>query len=247
LRRTIGERVLVNLDTHDIDVYSARVARERGPATADMHLRLISSLWKFSKGLPACRRRGRPNPTFEAEKHYKTKLPHEPWPAAVQQRFLQVATPPLRLAFLLLLYTGQRRSDVVAMKWADYDGTKIYLRQKKTGQVLAIHVHRRLKEALDAIPRVHDSILINRCARPYESDSLTHAIKRTLRSIGAEKYTLHGLRKSAGVALAELGRSELEIMSVLGHKTPKMATYYCRQANRALLNESAIKAWEAAT
>jgi hypothetical protein len=48
------------------------------------------------------------------------------------------------------------------------------------------------------------------------------------------------------VALAEAGRSEFEIMAVLGHKTSRMAVHYCREANKHRLNEKAIKAWEAA-
>jgi hypothetical protein len=45
------------------------------------------------------------------------------------------------------------------------------------------------------------------------------------------------------VTLAELGRSEFEIM-VLGHKRPNMAAYYCRKANKTRLNYNAIRAWE---
>jgi integrase len=247
MRTKIGSRILVRLDTHDVDLYCAQIAREYGDATADLHLRLISTLWKFSKGFPECKRRGRYNPTFEAEKHYAVRRPHEPWPTVVQQKFLDAAGPSLTLAFYLLLYTGQRRADVVSLRWSDYDGSKIHLKQSKTGQQLALHVHRRLRDVLETTPRVHEQILTNKWDRPFAKDSLTVAVKQVLRNIGASKYTLHGLRKTAGVALAELGRSELEIMAVLGHKTPKMAAHYCREANKSRLSENAIKAWERAS
>lgn len=244
MRRSIGGRILVRLNTEDIDLYSAKIERERGPACADLQLRLISALWKFSKGLPECRRNGRSNPTYDAEKHYKVKTPHEPWPIPVQRSFLNAASSSLRLAFYLLLFTGQRRSDVVNMNWSDFDGERINITQAKTCKSLSIHAHKTLRDALQATPRTHQRILTTKWGRPYTRNGLSKAVKSTLRTIGASKYTVHGLRKSAAVALAEIGCSEFEIMAVLGHKTSKMAVHYCREANKSRLNETAIKAWE---
>jgi integrase len=50
-----------------------------------------------------------------------------------------------RLAFALHLYTGQRRSDVHRMTWADYDGEGILVTQQKTGTKLDLPVHSELK------------------------------------------------------------------------------------------------------
>jgi hypothetical protein len=50
---------------------------------------------------------------------------------------------------------------------------------------------------------------------------------------------MHGLRKNAGMELAEAGATVEEIMAVLGHKTPKMAMFYCEQARQAVMNENA--------
>jgi integrase len=56
----------------------------------------------------------------------------------------------------------------------------------------------------------------------------------------------HGLRKAAGVKLAESGASVQMIMSVLGHRSPRMALYYCEQANKRELSDEAMKLWERA-
>jgi hypothetical protein len=53
---------------------------------------------------------------------------------------------------------------------------------------------------------------------------------------------LHGLRKAAGVKLAESGASVQMIMSVLGHRSPRMALYYCQQANKRQLSNDAVGA-----
>jgi len=64
---------------------------------------------------------------------------------------------------------------------------------------------------------------------------LSLRIREVLRAIGESEYTTHGLRKNAGIYLAENGATVPQIMAALGHKTPKMALYYCRLANQALL------------
>jgi hypothetical protein len=35
------------------------------------------------------------------------------------------------------------------------------------------------------------------------------------------------------------------VMAVLGHKTPKMAMFYCEQARQAVMNENAVAKWDA--
>ena len=46
-----------------------------------------------------------------------------------------------RRALSLLLFTGQRRSDVIRMKWSDISDGVLHLRQGKTGATLAIPLH----------------------------------------------------------------------------------------------------------
>jgi hypothetical protein len=52
--------------------------------------------------------------------------------------------------------------------------------------------------------------------------------------------TFHGLRASCGTALAEIGCSAHQIMSILGHKTLAMAQKYTEQARRKRLAMKAM-------
>jgi len=63
---------------------------------------------------------------------YSVEQEHEPWPIDVRERFLAACDANLYFAFHLLLYLGQRVSDVCALKWSQYDGTRIQLTQIKT-------------------------------------------------------------------------------------------------------------------
>ena len=57
---------------------------------------------------------------------------------------------------------------------------------------------------------------------------------------------MHGLRKNAGMELAEAGAEVLEIMSVLGHKIAEDGAVLLRAGTAGRMNENAIAKWDAA-
>jgi len=67
-----------------------------------------------------------------------------------------------RLAFALLLYTGQRRSDVIRMGSQHLRDGKIQVQQQKTGARLAIPLHPELEGVLSATPRYQMTFLVTR-------------------------------------------------------------------------------------
>jgi hypothetical protein len=97
------------------------------------------------------------NPADRLELH-GTEPRNQVWPQAKIDAFLQAATacgmPRLRKALALLLYTGQRASDVLDMAtpmvWEAEGRTWIRLRQAKTDELLDVPCHRRLAEELAA-------------------------------------------------------------------------------------------------
>jgi integrase len=64
-----------------------------------------------------------------------------------------------RLALALLLYTGQRRGDVVRMGLQHVRGDLISVRQQKTGAPLLIPLHPALRAAIEATPSGHLTFL----------------------------------------------------------------------------------------
>lgn len=97
------------------------------------------------------------NPAEKVELH-GTEPRNQVWPQEKIDAFLEAATacgmPRLRKALALLLYTGQRASDVLDMAspmvWEAEGRTWIRLRQAKTGALLDVPCHRRLAEELAA-------------------------------------------------------------------------------------------------
>lgn len=153
------------------------------------------------------------------------------WPIGTKQR----------LAFSLLLFTGQRRSDVHRMTWADVSCGTIRVVQQKTGRKLAIPLHRELLAALAAAERDHVTIINTEYGRPFTVDGFSQWMRAAITAVGLPlECQPHGLRKAAGRRLAEAGCSANEIMSVLGHRTLAEAERYTREADQARLATEAV-------
>ena len=103
------------------------------------------------------------NPASDIRRLHGDPKAYEPWPADVIAKFKDhVRTNPIaHMALLLLLFTGQRVGDVAAMKWSQYDGKGIGVRQQKTRALLWIPCHTVLKAALDAAPR-HSEFIVGK-------------------------------------------------------------------------------------
>src|SRR5262245_61397214 len=72
-----------------------------------------------------------------------------------------------RLALALLLYTGQRRSDVVRMGPQHIRDGELSVRQQKTDIELAIPVHSTLAAVIADTPTYHLTFLTNQLGRPF--------------------------------------------------------------------------------
>jgi integrase len=240
----VGKIKLADFTPKTARTYLHKVREQYRPTQARVQLMLLSNLWKFAMRLDEFDPGARTNPFagIGEATFYTIEQEHEPWPEEVRDRFTAACDKNLYLAYHLLLCLGQRVSDVCALKWSQYDGTYVTLTQiktKKTNDPMTIRVPKVLKQMLDKRERVSESILTHAWGRPYSRDSLGHRIKDVLIANGDGAYTAHGLRKNAGIMLAENGATVPQIMAALGHKTPKLALYYCRLANQRQLSDQA--------
>jgi integrase len=215
--------------------------------TADEVVMLLSILWVFAKENLAMRL-GQ-NPATDIRRLHKRSWEHEPWPESVIRKFEAEARPKpnARLALLLLLYTGQRAGDVAAMKWEQYDGKGIAVRQQKTDEPLWIPCHSKLKAALDSAERKSDFILTTQFGSGYSAGAFCNMIAEATAQIGSKEYTAHGLRKNAAIALAEANCIPHQIMAITGHKTLKQVMHYSKGAAQKRLAQEAIDKLEGST
>jgi len=153
-----------------------------------------------------------------------------------------IGTKP-RLALALLLYTAQRRSDVVKMGRQHIKDGTITVKQEKTGASLAIPVHAHLQAMLDATPSVNLTLLTTATGKPYSGNHFSESFREWCDAAGLpQRCKPHGLRKAACRRLAEAGCSGNEIMAISGHATLKELVRYTAAADQARLARNAM-AW----
>jgi integrase len=146
-----------------------------------------------------------------------------------------------RTAFALLLYTGQRASDVKAMSWQDVENAVIRVVQGKTGAKLWIPLHQELARILDAWPKTNLVMLTTSFRKPFTSKGFSNYMAARIALAGLpERCVTHGLRKAAARRLAEAGCSANEIAAVTGHTTLEEVARYTKAADQKRLAQSAI-------
>ena len=150
-----------------------------------------------------------------------------------------------RLAFALLLYTAQRRSDVVRFGPKMLKNGFLCFVQKKNQRrkpvSLEIPVSPELMHIIQQTPGSEEFFLTNTRGRPFTEETFGNWFRKKCDEAGLVHCTAHGLRKAAARRLAEAGASEHEIMSWTGHTTSKEVTRYTRATRQRVL---AVKAAE---
>ena len=149
-----------------------------------------------------------------------------------------------RLAFSLLLYTGQRGGDVCRMVRSDIVDGRIRVVQDKarkgTTNELMIPIHPALARALKAGPVVGMHHLITD-SRGKPLSALTDLIEAAVRKAGLpDRCVAHGLRKAALRRLAECGATTKQIAAVSGHRSLTEIERYTARADQAALADFAI-------
>jgi integrase len=130
---------------------------------------------------------------------------------------LEKAAKHLHLPLMLALWTGQRQGDLLRLPWSAYDGTKITLRQSKTGARVSIPVGLPLKAALDGTPKRSTLILVSSDNKPWTPDGFRSSWRKACANAGVTGVTFNDLRGTAVTRLALVECTEAQIASITGH------------------------------
>jgi integrase len=138
-----------------------------------------------------------------------------------------------RLALGLLLYTAQRRSDVVLMGRQHIRNEVLTIRQQKTGVIVEVPVMPELREILDASPNNHLTFLVTAGGKPFTAAGFGNWFRAVCNEANLpHECAAHGLRKAASRRLAEAGCTAHQIMAITGHKTLREVTRYTEAFDR---------------
>ena len=247
---TLGNRMAAEVRRRDILTLRDAIASSRGHGAANVFIRTCGALYKWAvereivEHSPVTKIASLPGGHLLAWTEAEADLACEKLPEAI------------RRVIVLARYTAQRRGDLIAMRWASYDGSAIRLTQEKarTKVEMVIPVHKALRAEMDAwrseaaafpLPSVH--ILTSLTGLPWTASNLTHAMAREVALIPGlrPKLNVHGLRKLGATSLAEAGCTTHEISAITGHKSLAMVALYTQSVEQRRLGKSAIGKLEA--
>ena len=209
---------------------------EKTPGMANLSSSVLRRLFAY-----AIKKELRTDNPFSGIEPYKLGS-HHTWTEAELTKYRE--TWPLgmreRLAFDLLLYTGQRVGDVARMRHADIRNGAIHVVTEKTGAELSLPIHPDLQASIEACPS-HGPMLIGHNGRPISGEALSNYLHVLRMPQDCRRECKpHGLRKSHMRRLAEYGSSSKEIASMSGHRTLREIERYTAKADQTKLARVAV-------
>jgi site-specific recombinase XerD len=149
-----------------------------------------------------------------------------------------------RLAMALLLYTGQRRSDVVLFgRQHVRDGWLRFTQQKNRGRkpvTLQLPVLPALQAIIDVSPVGDMTFLLTGQGRPFIANGFGGWFRDRCNEAGLPHCSAHGLRKAGAVIAAENGATAHQLMSIFGWLTLKQAEHYTKAAEQKRMAKDAM-------
>lgn len=137
------------------------------------------------------------------------------------------------------VYTALRISDVLRLRWADFKGDKIEVREKKTGKTRIISINKDLKDIVDKlkpsfVTNEENELFINKFTRkPYTRVGVNKMLKRIFKKYRVPcdgNISSHLFRKTFGRRVMEnkgySGEALLLLMDTFQHSSPALTKRY---------------------
>jgi integrase len=154
-----------------------------------------------------------------------------------------------RLALALLLFTGQRRSDIIRFGKQHTKGGKLTFTQHKgrnrKPKKLVLPILPALRSVIDASPCGELTFLVNDLGRPFTDAGFGNKFRDWCDQAELFHCSAHGVRKAGATIAAENGATSRQLMAIFGWDTLKEAERYTRQADQQRLADDAMHLIEA--
>ncbi len=201
------------------------------PTTANRALALLNTV--FNQAAPDI-----PNPCKGVSKFREQSRDRWLTPNELGRFFAALEapqTPELSRDYILLsLFTGARRSNVLAMKWTDVDlGRKTWTipaKESKNGVAMSVPL---VDQSLDVLVRRKETassifVLPSDKSKTGHYVTPTKAWSSLIKRAGLQGIRLHDLRRTLGSHMAADGTSLYLIGKALGHKHQSTTQVYAR-------------------
>jgi integrase len=155
-----------------------------------------------------------------------------------------------RLALALLVFTGQRRSDIIRFGKQLVKSGKLTFTQWKgrnrKPKRLQLPILPALQRIIEASTCGDMTFLVNEFGRPFTDAGFGNKFRDWCDQAGLPQCTAHGLRKAGATIAAENGATAHQLMAIFGWDTLKQAEVYTRAADQKRLAENSMHLIEVA-
>jgi integrase len=218
------------------------------PGAANNRVKAIRQVFKF--GTRKKHPDGKPyvlnNPARDVEKFSYGSSGFHSWTPEEVRQFEErhpIGTKA-RLALALLLFTGQRRADVIRFGKQHVRNGKLTFTQRKGRHrepiTLSLPILPILQQIIDVSPCGDLTFLVNHLNRPFTDAGFGNRFRDWCDQAGLPNCSAHGLRKASATNAANNGATAHQLMAMFGWKSIKMAQHYTRAADQERLAESAM-------
>jgi integrase len=241
---TLRNRKLSAIAKSDVQAWHAKIGESAGKYAANRALALLRAVFNAADAFAF---EGN-NPAARVKMYREEKRDRFLQPSELPKFFAAIKADPneaVRDYFMLCLFTGARRGNVLSMRWADLDLAQALWRIPDTKQGRVHHVplsepalailNRRIKSA-DASGFVFPS----HGKRGHIAETKA-GWSRIIERAGLENLRPHDLRRTLGSYQAISGASLAIIGATLGHSQPTTTAIYARLTTNAVA-ESVSKA-----
>jgi integrase len=244
LTRPDSNRFFRDMPLSKMDSSAVEVLRDRKidtPEAANSRVKAIRQVFKWG-----VRKKYVPHDPARDVEYFKSgSTGFRTWTVEEVLQFQErhpIGTKP-RLAIDLLLYTGQRRSDIIRFGRQHVRDGKIKFTQHKgrnrKPKRLTLSILPVLQQTLDASPCGDLTFLVNEFGRPFTDAGFGNWFRD--RCVEADvPGRAHGLRKAGATIAANNGATAHQLMAIFGWDTLKQAELYTREANQQRLAEGAM-------
>ncbi len=236
IRKLYGKSPVDRLETQHIN----KALRKLTPGAA----RSERTIWRAIMSFAVTEGWRHNNPAKDAVIGKMKATPHGTWTRgeiATFRNYWPVGSNE-RQAFEVLLWTGTRCVDAVAIGWQKVTDGVLEFRQEKTGGTAAVPITVDVPAELENDRRAFLDcagpemlfITVGR-GRARSVKGLSQFVSKSAKLAGVTGKTAHGLRKARAVALAEAGWTPHKIGAWLGHESLSEVAHYTREANKRAL------------
>ncbi|MDW4551496.1 tyrosine-type recombinase/integrase [Defluviimonas sp. D31] len=203
------------------------------------------------------------NPLEGFERIYEGDRSEIIWTEADITKFMAGAPDELQRALILAIHTGQRYGDLIRLRWSDFDGESLSLKQSTTKARVTVHCSETLRRMLDSTPRQGPYILTRADGRPWftegsdkelgkqwrvhiiEAGFYPRPLKEMTKAEKAGQLHFNDLRGTAVTLLDKAGVAIPQMCAVTEH-TLQSATRILERymARTSAMSRAAIQAFE---